>query len=163
MKKGFTLMEILAVLLVIAVVASFAVPLVKSVRREVRYQRAKAAAVQLAEAVRSFYSDTKGCLPTVDSDDPIDASVVSPSWAGTCPTDHTIKTGVPGSCTGENKKVLFACDYISTKVFSDLSYKFAISDPRGADGTFITGTEQGESKNKEFYVNRDMTITESDD
>lgn len=45
-------MEILAVLLVIAVVASFAVPIIRSVRSEMRYQRAKTAALKIAEAMR---------------------------------------------------------------------------------------------------------------
>ena len=53
-KQGFTLMEILAVLLVIAVVTTFAVPVIKSVRKEVQYRQATFAAAKMAEAVRAF-------------------------------------------------------------------------------------------------------------
>ena len=100
--KGFTLMEILAVLLVIAVIASFAMPIVKSVREEMRYQKAKAAAVQLAEAVRSFYTDSKGCL-TFDTPDAEDNgfSGADAGVSTTCPNDNPIQTGVP-TCLASN-------------------------------------------------------------
>ena len=48
MKKGFTLMEILAVLLVIAVVVSMAAPVFRAIRFEVKNSQAKAAASKLA-------------------------------------------------------------------------------------------------------------------
>lgn len=156
-KQGFTLMEILAVLLVIAVIASFAVPLVKSVRREMRYQKAKAAAVQLAEVVRSFYTDSKGRLAAGGSITPETAA--NP---GECPTDNPIRTGVPNPGT-DDVKIVIACDYISAKMFVDLPYTFYVVDPRtSTDGAFVTGTEFGESSPRSFTVNRDMTITEED-
>ena len=161
-KQGFTLMEILAVLLVIAVIASFAVPMIKSVRREMRYQKAKAASVQLAEAVRSFYTDTKGCLTTGEFHG-------TDSAGGTCPTGHPIKTGVPPTgdtrpeCTG-GVTVVFKCGYISPKMFVDLPYQFEVLDPRVQDdGAFIRATEQGETSPRSLVVNRDMTITEDED
>ena len=61
MKKGFTLMEVLAVLLVIAVVVSFAVPVLRAIISEVNYQRAKTAGVKMAEAIRIFYKDREHC------------------------------------------------------------------------------------------------------
>ncbi len=153
-KTGFTLMEILAVLLVIAVVASFAVPVIKSVRREMRYQKAKAAAVQLAEAVRSFYTDTKGCLAS--------GSFVGPDASGvSCPAGHSVLTGVPGSCGG-GATVVFGCGYISPKMFVDLPYTFQVFDPRSETGVFVTGTENM-TDGHSFTINRDMTITEDDD
>lgn len=154
--KGFTLMEILAVLLVIAVVASFAVPLIKSVRREMRYQKAKAAGVQLAEAVKSFYTNTKGCLATGEFSGADTAGV-------TCPADHSASTGIPGGCSG-GATVVFGCGYISPKMFVDLPYTFTVSDPRSEDseGVLVTGTENMEG-GRSFTINRDMTITEDDD
>ena len=53
-------MEILFVLLVIALVVSFAVPAIRSVRYDVYNSRAKAALKKLAEARRSYYQQTKG-------------------------------------------------------------------------------------------------------
>ena len=160
-KQGFTLMEILAVLLVIAVIASFAVPLIKSVRREMRYQKAKAAAVQLAEAVRSFYTDTKGCLATTDPTTQPDGFFGPDAASGTCP--EIAKTGIPCRQTVAATAV-FGCGYISPKMFVDLPYNFVVEDPRTSENNvFITGTEQGETDGRWFKVNRDMTITEADD
>lgn len=159
-KQGFTLMEILAVLLVIAVIASFAVPLIKSVRREMRYQKAKAAAVQLAEAVRSFYTDTKGCLATGNPAG--SEGFFGPDAAnGTCP--DIAKAGVP--CRTEVPITsVFGCGYISPKIFVDLPYQFEVLDPRiQDDGTFIRATEHGETSPRSLVVNRDMTITEDED
>ena len=62
-KKGFTLMEILAVLLVIAVVVSMAVPVLRSVRYEVKNGQAKNAAHKLAQAVRTYYQVSRGGVP----------------------------------------------------------------------------------------------------
>lgn len=160
-KQGFTLMEILAVLLVIAVVASFAVPLVKSVRREMRYQKAKAAGIQLAEAVRSFYTDTKGCLAS--------GSIHGADTANrSCPQTHSIKTGVPGSCGSSSAPVeyLFGCGYVSSKIFVDLSYTFNVASKESIkeNDILVTGTEDvssGETP-RTFIVNRDMTVTEDD-
>lgn len=162
MKKntGFTLMEILAVLLVIAVIASFAVPLIKSVREEIRYQKAKAAAVQLAEAVRSFYTDSKGCL-TFDQN-PEEGFFGADAASGTCPNNSPIKTGLP-FCGTEGKarpKDIFDCGYISPKMFVDLPYTFTVFDPRNETGVFVIGSGEGD---RSFTVNRDMTISEEDD
>lgn len=160
--QGFTLMEILAVLLVIAVIASFAVPMIKSVRREMRYQKAKSAGMQLAEAVRSFYTNTKGCLPLTDENGFFGPDASS----GTCPINHPAKTGIPSTaatCTG-GVGAVFGCGYISPKMFVDLPYNFTVEDPRtSTDNVFITGTEQGETDGLWFKINRDMTITEKDD
>lgn len=151
-------MEILAVLLVIAVIASFAVPLVKSVREEMRYQKAKAAGVQLAEAVRSFYTDSKGCFDLSSSFHAADAT------GGTCPSNNPIKTGIP-SCSESDKAKLgdiFACGYLSPKMFVDLPYTFTVSDPRSSeDEVFIRGDESGTER--WFIVKRDMTIKEDEE
>ena len=53
-------MEILAVLLVIAVVVSMAVPVFRSVRYEVKNGQAKTAAKKLADAMRSYYQVSRG-------------------------------------------------------------------------------------------------------
>lgn len=157
-------MEILAVLLVIAVIASFAVPIVKSVRREMNYQKAKAAGVQLAEAVRSLYTDSKGCLEFHEDEENAGFSGADAA-SGDCPDNNPVKTGVP-ICDDTIPKLtptsVFRCGYLSTKMFVDLPYTFKVLDPRiREDGAFIIGTENGTERS--FTVNQDMTITESDD
>ncbi len=124
MKKGFTLMEILAVILVIAVIASFLVPAVRSARAEIAYQRAKTAAIKMAEAMRSYYRDSKGYLLDTDS------SVVGTGTYsfGTCPTDSPVWTGEISSQDPSNKisdvAELFKCNYLTWKDFQGLPYTF---------------------------------------
>ena len=156
--KGFTLMEILAVLLVIAVIASFAVPLFKSIRRDIGLQRAKSAGIELAESVRSFYRDSKGCFPIGEFDG---ADVAGAN----CPAGHSISTGIPDSCGAQNEdhaKDVFGCGYISPKIFVDLPYTFTVLDPSGAENApFITGKENNGSSGEEsfcFTVFRNMVV-----
>ena len=159
-------MEVLAVLLVIAVIASFAVPVVKSVRRTMRYQKAKAAGIQLAEAIRSFYTDSKGCLQFHDSE-ALGFSGADAAAGGACPSNNPIRTGIP-VCSDEAKAAtaptaVFTCGYLSAKMFVDLPYTFKVYDPRITEnGEFVTGTENM-TDGRYFTVNRDMTITEDDD
>ena len=170
--KGFTLMEILAVLLVIAVIASFAVPLIKSVRREMQYQKAKAAGVQLAEAVRSFYADSKGCFVFHDAESDQSVFYGADAAGGSCPNNNPVKTGVPNYCpegAAGGPQAVFACGYLSPKIFVDLPYNFKVLDPRNnyeddgfAEGSFVKGMENMDG-GRWFVVNRDMTITEDDD
>ena len=170
--RGFTLMEILAVLLVIAVIASFAMPLIKSVRREMRYQQAKAAGVQLAEAVRSFYTDTKGCLAISNASE---KGLYAPTAAETtaCPGQHPITTGERGSSTDDNcgnngglyESIVFACNYISPKMFVSLPYYFKVLDPRADGEIFIEAKEDvlDEEGPRSFVIYRDMTVKETED
>ena len=97
MKKGFTLMEILAVLLILAVVASFAVPVIRSVRADIRYQSAKSSALKMAEAIRSYYTNTKGYKITgsVGGRDVFLNSVSSSSCT------NPSATGIPSTTAGE--------------------------------------------------------------
>ena len=160
--KAFTLMEILAVLLVIAVVASFTVPVIKSVRREMRYQKAKTAGVQIAEAVRSFYTDTKGCLVSN-----MTGFLGGDMMTSSCNNTNPIKTGIPASensdnCGGVN--ALFGCKYISTKVFTDLPYTFYVADKANLDEFLVKGVENPGGENARWFsITRDMVIVEDDD
>ena len=133
MKKGFTLMEILAVMLVIAVIASFLVPAVRSVRAEIYYHRAKTAAIKMAEAMRSYYKDSKGYLISgvvngLDENFAVEA----------CSATSAAKKGIPpeyGSkrAGGADVMELFNCNYLTWKDFQGLPYTFtpmATSDDR---------------------------------
>ena len=135
MKKGFTLMEILAVLLVIAVVVSMAVPVFRSVRFEIKNGQAKSAAKKLAEAMRSYYQVSRGlgvkreCFtPTSDTGR---AVVMAETSACLSPTSD----GIPyqNSTTDDDSRSdisqLFACGYLSYKDFIGLPYEFCACNP----------------------------------
>ena len=148
MKKGFTLMEMLAVILVIAVVFSFAVPVLRMVRLEMKNSQARLAAQKLAEAVRSFHVDTHGgrvqevCfLGELNSDGTND--VIKPTEG--CGLDAK-KAGVPHAPTAPvGPAQLFACGYLSYKDFARLPYNFCTkkkSPCNAACDTNTTGNPQ---------------------
>lgn len=135
MKKGFTLMEILAVLLVIAVVVSMAVPVFRSVRYEVKNGQAKTAAKKLADAMRSYYQVSRGlgvqqgCFtPTTTAGRNI---VMAAASTCTSPTSD----GIPyqnSAVTNSSRSAvsqLFACGYLSYKDFVSLPYEFCTCNP----------------------------------
>lgn len=115
-EKGFTLMEILAVLLIIAVVLSFAVPAFRSVRFEQRNSQAKAGVKKLSEALRSFYQNSKGVK--------IEGSFSGDGLTAIPACQNLGASGVPG--TGQTADVLqlFACGYLNANDFAGLPYTF---------------------------------------
>lgn len=132
-KKGFTLMEILAVLLVIAVVVSMAVPVLRSVRYEVKNSQAKTAAHKLAQAVRAYYQVSRGGVPKGQSFTPtVDADKSNVVLATPSACVAPSETGIPlQKTTGTVEiKQLFACGYLSFKDFISLPYTFTVCDPR---------------------------------
>ncbi len=129
-------MEMLAVLLVIAIVLSFAVPAYRSVRYEMYYQRAKTSAVKMAEAIRSYYQQTKGYVITGSftglgtGTDSVQGILDS---SNTC--DNPAATGIPSSEETRTSTVdqLFKCGYLNGKDFVGLPYRFTVCDPLSAE------------------------------
>ena len=169
--KGFTLMEVLAVLLILAVVVMFAMPGIRFVRDEVRYGQAKNAAVKMADAMRTFYQDSKGYRPVgvlkgkLEQEDADSLSVVAAAQ-GDCA--HAGYSGVPSADNGGTVDLaqLFACDYLSTKDFAGLPYQFEASDGLfeadpsilvQAIGTAAAGTRHGGDR---WCVYRDSSVSE---
>ena len=131
-KKGFTLMEILFVLLVIALVMSFAMPIFRSVRYDVKNARAQAALKKLAEARRHYYQISKGSDVAAGSF----AGSEILSLMGQTPTcSNVIASGVPHVSAGISFGQLFACGYLNWRDFSDLPYRFYICDTNSWSGT----------------------------
>lgn len=130
-KKGFTLMEILAVLLVLAVIASAAAPVFRSVRYEIRNAQAKSAVKKLAEASRSYYQASRGSSRVFGGG--FNAQNVNFS-AARC--GDQMATGIPGqsvtssSSSGVSSAAdLFACGFLTEKDFVGLPYTFVICNP----------------------------------
>ncbi len=126
MKKGFTLMELLAVLLVIAVVVSMAAPVFRAVRYEMKNSQAKNAAKKMAEAMHNYYQSSRGhkitgCFtPTQAAGKTV---IMTASTACTSPGAEGIPSYKKGSGTVEVNQ-LFACGYLSFKDFASLPYEF---------------------------------------
>lgn len=121
-KKGFTLMEILFVLLIIALIVSFAIPVIRSVRYDIRNSQAKNALKKLLEARRSFYLNSKGVDITSG------ASFYAPdtktySTAVTC--INPAASGIPSTATSTaDPAQLFVCNFVNWKDFVSLPYDF---------------------------------------
>lgn len=132
MKKGFTLMEVLAVLLVLAVVVSMTAPVLRSARLEIKNAQAKTATKKLAEAVKSYYQNSRGrevqaCFtPTTSAGLTViqtaASSCVSPSASGK-PNKSTTAT------VDSTAAPLFACGFLSYKDFVSLPYTFCSYKP----------------------------------
>ena len=131
-KSGFTLVEILFVLLVIMAIIGFALPAFRAIRFSVRNARAQDALAKLGEARASFYQSTKGwdirSGPSSkftgedakawmsDSDK---SQCLSPALTGVPATKFSITAKAPVS-------QLFACGFLDWHDFVDLPYNFYI-------------------------------------
>ena len=153
MRKGFTLMEILAVLLVIALVASLALPVLRAVRYEVRNSQAKAATLKLAEAVKTYYNVSRGytiagCFtPTTSAGKTL---IKTAATACTSPA----ATGIPNrSATPQTTDVkqLFACGYLTYKDFAGIPYTFC---PKAELPSGVTLTEVPSDEVIDSYLAR---------
>lgn len=151
MKKGFTLIEVLAVLLIIAVVASMTVPLLRKVNYQVKNSQAKTAALKLAEALRSYYQTNRGYTIESTTFSPTNADnfqniiMATPSEC-----NSPVATGIPSTASrpAQEVKQLFACGYLSFKDFKGLPYKFVIGS--GADADIKAPSPDGTPKDKNF-------------
>ncbi|MDO5764602.1 MAG: prepilin-type N-terminal cleavage/methylation domain-containing protein [Elusimicrobiales bacterium] len=129
MKKGFTLMELLAVLLVIAVVVSMAAPVFRAVRYEIKNSQAKNAAKKMAEAMHSYYQASRGHKVTGCFTPTASAGLTLIKTAASACTSPGA-TGIPASSVrvSVNVSQLFACGYLSYKDFMSLPYEFCAND-----------------------------------
>ena len=162
-KKGFTLMEALAVVLIVALLVSLAMPIYRSIRYEVRHSQAEQAAVKMAEALRSFYVASKG-IAIIGSFNPSTADGVSKMTSTACP-QTLFATGLPPRIRGEETgsiEYLFGCKYLTYKDFENLPYTFTANGRNANLVTVVGGDQAGDKyKNKTFYITRNMKPTQA--
>lgn len=162
-------MEVLAVVLILAVVIMFAIPGIRAIRNEIYYQQAKAASVKMADAMRSYYQNTKGYriqgtlvgkLPPATEATGL-TSVID---AAQVPCNE-VSTGIPTYSTGvATMDQLFACDYLSAKDFSGLPYRFEADDTWYAGNVLVRSigfNAAGTHAGKGWCVYRDSSVTET--
>ena len=167
-KNGFTLMEVLAVMLTIAVIATFLLPAIRSVRAEVYYHQAKGAGAKMAEAMKSFYRDSKGYIVTGSF---TGTSLSSASY--TCDANSPVRTGIPPSIGDHSVGVgqLFGCGYLNVREFLDLPYTVTSSVTSANRSTLVTVTASdaragryydGSNTVAAFTVSHDMAVVENE-
>jgi len=126
-QKGFTLMEILFVVLIIAIVIGFAAPVWRAVRADIKNRQAKTALKKLAEARRNYYQSSKGNdFSTGLFVAPINSGTSLDGWAGqTCSGIST--SGIPGgSMPALSVAKAFACGLLDWRDFKGLPYEFTV-------------------------------------
>ena len=163
-------MEILFVLLVIALIVSFALPALRTVRFDIKNSRAKAAVKKMAEARRSYYQYMRGGMIEVSS---FNAETTDMSNA-TC-TNNMRASGKPGVHTSSSIEDLFGCGFLNWKDFVGLPYTFYICDleestdvaPCKATGTYAgavgnssAGSKYNNSNTYYLYVDPTMQVKE---
>ncbi len=116
--RGFTLMEVLAVLLLLAVIASMAVPGIRTARFEMKNSQAKAAAKKLLEGINNYRRVSRGGTVTFP------AAGFTGAFDTTCTA--AVNTGIPGQAASASMSVaqLVPCGFLSPKDFEGLPYKF---------------------------------------
>ncbi len=136
MNKGFTLMEVLAVVMVLALVGAMAVPSFRASNAEQRFRRAKISLMKLGQAIRTMENDGN-CVNTDPSDEK-NYSFVGTESDDFLPTNANLTyddcgtTGVPrrsipsatGACNALTIKWIFFCGDFRAKDFIGLPYKF---------------------------------------
>ena len=140
MKKGFTLMEILFVVMFVALLITLAAPSFRAVRFDIKNARAQTALKKLVEARLSFYQYTRGAdIKTTggnqhSSFQGTDAkNLATPTDLLKC-TDFAA-SGVPSSSTPQSEDIrqLFLCKFLDWRDFQGLPYEFHNCDPKNAN------------------------------
>lgn len=114
-RKGFTLPELLAVMVVISILAATSVPFVKGYIRDAKNGKAKAALVQLGEAYKNFKTD----YPNSKLESTASGKTVTSETRGTCPAYESIN-----ATTDAN--ILINCKYLKPLKWQHMNYTFVL-------------------------------------
>jgi prepilin-type N-terminal cleavage/methylation domain-containing protein len=130
--KGFTLTEVMVVIIVIGILASLSIPYLLGYAREARNDRAKTVLHMIAQGYKNFQNDFPGA--TVSN---INSNITRPASLDSCTitTDNTFTI-----------ETLIACSYLPNIDYGKLKYSFylggsccnassgAVACMKGADG-----------------------------
>lgn len=138
-RSGFTLVEILFVLLVIVLIISFSLPAFRAVRYDIKNLQAQSALAKLAEARMSFYQNTKGwdIHPGISSAFTGEDAKNWVAGAEPVPCVDPALVGIPSTVISGTVNLkdytnmasvsqLFACGYLDWHDFAGLPYTFHI-------------------------------------
>lgn len=141
MKKGFTLMEILAVILIMAVIVSLAVPVLREARFEFKQSQAKAAALKMAQAIHNLYHDSRGAPMTDACFTPMNnagRAIMQSIYGGFNSSGVPFGKLTPGSLASDLAS-LFGSGYLMYKDFEGIPYTFCTYKPEALGNTNPTG------------------------
>lgn len=163
-EKGFTLMEMLFVVLLIALVVSFSLPAIRAARQGIKKEQAKGALRKFSDARRSFYEQNRGQFVS-GSFEGADADTYAQS---SC--NGAAASGVPGDKAGDAvPEQLFACGYLDWKDFKSLPYTFVACGEQmpcnaiNGDTVYVYATATFDGEEHKIYNttnNRDIRVAQ---
>lgn len=128
-KNGFTLAELLVVMVILALLAAVSTPFIKGYMRDAENGRAKSALVQIAEAYKNFKTD----YPNAS----VSGQVTAES-RGACGDNAINYKGQNGS------EILVNCKYLRPIKWSRMKYSFNVGSGCTActsSHAYMTGTD----------------------
>ena len=149
-KHGFTLMEVLAVVLILAVIASLTIPGIRDARFEARHSQAKLAAKKLITGIRNYRVTSRG--------GDVSAGTLTGNAGNTfdtvCNAQNTKTTGIPAHAGTMTLAQLAPCGFVDARDFKDLPYTFyyGSSIPSGIKTSIESKITQESDKPVELVV-----------
>lgn len=111
--KGFTLPELLVVMVILALMAAVSTPFIKGYIRDAQNGKAKAALIQIAEAYKTFRTDYPNAT--------VSGTVTKESRTAADCGENTIRY------SGNNEaNVLVSCKYLRPIKWSRMKYTFSV-------------------------------------
>jgi len=121
--KGFTLPELLVVMVIISILAATSTPFVKAYIRDARNGRAKAALVQFGEAYKTFKTDYPSAA--------LSSGALTAETRSNCPSYAEIKSA-------STPEILINCKYLAPLKWNSMKYNFNLGS--GASCPHAYGT-----------------------
>ncbi|MCL2888110.1 MAG: prepilin-type N-terminal cleavage/methylation domain-containing protein [Elusimicrobia bacterium] len=146
-KRGFTMMEMLVVFILIAVLAQVAIVTYRNSIQDSKRDHAKAMLQEIAIANQRFRTD----YPSVN----IKTDVISHTPSATCNINKFDAASVDPS-------ILVACGYLEQKTWDNYDYQFYVcgdsTNPCGPDGLAYMVALEGAGKYYNAGVNSDTCV-----
>lgn len=128
--KGFTLPELLVVMVILALLAAVSTPFIKGYIRDAQNGKAKAALIQIAEAYKTFRTDYPNAT--------VSGTVTKESRAASDCGESTIQY------KGNNEaNVLVSCKYLRPIKWSRMKYTFSVGGSCSACSGTVHASMQG--------------------
>ena len=129
--KGFTLPELLVVMVILALMAAVSTPFIKGYIRDAQNGKAKAALIQIAEAYKTFRTDYPNAT--------VSGTVTKESRTAADCGENTIRY------SGNNEaNVLVSCKYLRPIKWSRMKYTFSVGGSCSAcSGSTIHASMRG--------------------